>query len=70
MGHLGRAMGLLGLFLTVVSLSPRFLPVQATDTAAGRRSASSPEGKMIGGTLLCYSGGRWGSCPTLPHGEP
>ena len=31
--------------------------------------ARSPEGKMKRGVLLGNSGGRWGSCPTLPHGE-
>jgi len=72
MGQLNALMGLLGhtVVFGAVFLS-LFLALQATDAAAGRRGAalaSSPEGKMKG-VLLGYSGGRWGSCPTLPHGE-
>jgi len=72
MGQLNALMGLLG--HTIVSgaiFLSLFLALQATAAAAGRRGAalaSSPEGKMKG-VLLGYSGGRWGSCPTLPHGE-
>ena len=71
MGNWASSMGLLGLFLS--ALFPRFL--QAMED--GRRRGAAPpglvaslssEGKMIGG-LWCSSGGRWGSCPTLPHGE-
>jgi len=32
-------------------------------------TADSPEGEMIGVGSVVLPGGRWGSCPTLPHGE-
>ena len=67
------SMGLLGLFLS--AHSPRF-SFMAGDEDGRRRDAAPPglasspllEGKMIG-VLWCSSGGRWGSCPTLPRRE-
>ena len=72
MGHLGqpakRLMGLLGLFLTsrlsLCSCRRRTLPAAAE--APLLCGSLAPWKK---GVLLSYSGGRWGSCPTLRYGK-
>jgi len=70
LGPAQRLVGLLGLFLTSLCLSA------ATGDGRHRRlprhRSSSPlwlAGSPKEGVLLIFSDDRWGSCPTLPHGE-
>ena len=64
---------LLGLFHTTpsprFSQATRLTPPPAAAAPLTMAGQVAPEGKMKRGVLLGNSGGRWGSCPTLPHGE-